>query len=96
MELQALIESLLFVADQPVTARQLANALETEKTAVEEALSALDEAYVREEHGLRLQHKGDRVQLVTAPEAAPHIQRFLGLESSRPWRPWPSLPTGSQ
>lgn len=84
MELQALIESLLFVADQPVTARQLANALETEKTAVEEALSALDEAYVREEHGLRLQHKGDRVQLVTAPEAAPHIQRFLGLELSRP------------
>ncbi len=84
MELQTLVESLLFVADQPVTAGQLARALEAEETAVEEALSALDEAYIREARGLRLQRKGDRVQLVTVPEAAPHIQRFLGLELSGP------------
>jgi segregation and condensation protein B len=84
MELQALVESLLFVADQPVTARQLANVLEVEEAAVEEALSALGEAYVEGERGLRLQRKGDRVQLVTVPEAAPHIQRLLGLELSGP------------
>ena len=84
MELGALVESLLFVADQPVTARQLANVLEVEEAAVEGALSALDEAYVDGGRGLRLQRKGDRVQLVTVPEAAPHIQRLLGLELSGP------------
>jgi segregation and condensation protein B len=75
---------LLFVADQPVTARQLANVLEVEEAAVEEVLAALDEAYVEGRRGLRLQRKGDRVQLVTVPEAAPHIQQFLGLELSGP------------
>jgi segregation and condensation protein B len=84
VELRALIESLLFVADQPVTARQLANVLEVEEAAVEEVLLALDEAYVEGGRGLRLQRKGDRVQLVTVPEAAPHIQQFLGLELSGP------------
>jgi segregation and condensation protein B len=84
VELRALVESLLFVADQPVTARQLANVLEVEEAAVEEVLSALDEAYVEGRRGLRLQRKGDRVQLVTVPEAAPHIQQFLGLELSGP------------
>jgi segregation and condensation protein B len=84
VELQALVESLLFVADQAVTARQLAGVLEVGEAAVEEALSALDEAYVQEERGLCLQRHGDRVQLVTAPEAASYVQRFLGLELSGP------------
>ena len=84
MELQALVESLLFVADRPVTAGQLASALEVEEAAVEAALSALDGVYTDEARGLCLQRKGDRVQLVTVPEAGPHVQRFLGLELSGP------------
>ena len=31
--------------------------------------------------GVRLQRRGDKVQLVTRPEAAAHIERFLGLET---------------
>jgi segregation and condensation protein B len=31
---------------------------------------------------VRLQRKGDRVQLVTRPEAAAYIERFMGLENS--------------
>ena len=31
---------------------------------------------------MRLQRQGNKVQLVTAPEAAERIQRFLGLEST--------------
>ncbi len=84
VELQSLVESLLFVADQPVTARQLAGALDAEEAAVEKALSALDEVYVQGERGVRLQRHGDRVQLVTAPETALYVQRFLGLELSGP------------
>jgi len=84
VELQALVESLLFVADQPVTASQLAKALEVAESAVEEALAALDSMYVQGACGLRLQRHGKRVQLVSAPEAAGHVQRFLGLELSGP------------
>ncbi|MBC7250717.1 MAG: SMC-Scp complex subunit ScpB [Anaerolineae bacterium] len=80
LELTSLIESLLFVADAPVTPAQLAAALDVEPQAVEKALEQLDQDYQR--RGLRLQRKGGRVQLVTAPEAAPAIERFLGLELS--------------
>ncbi|MCR4408254.1 MAG: SMC-Scp complex subunit ScpB [Anaerolineae bacterium] len=78
MELTSLIESLLFVADAPVTPAQLAAALDVEPKAVETALDQLAVDYQR--RGLRLQRKGGRVQLVTAPEAAPAVERFLGLE----------------
>ena len=84
MELEALVESLLFVADRPVTVRQLARSLEVSEGAVEEALAALDEATLQGRRGLRLQRQGDRVQLVTASDTASYVQRFLGLELSGP------------
>lgn len=34
------------------------------------------------DRGIRLQRHGDQVQLVTAPEAAPAVERFLGLEGA--------------
>ena len=77
-DLQALLESLLFVADEPVSVRRLAEALEVTTQEVEAALSGLRDACER--RGVRLQRAGDRVQLVSAPEAAAHIERFLGLE----------------
>lgn len=80
MELKALIESLLFVADRPVTAEHLATALDVPEEEVEAALQALREEY--QERGIRIQQKGERLQLVSAPEAGPHIERFLGLEIS--------------
>lgn len=80
MELKALIESLLFVADRPVTAEHLATALDVPVEEAEAALQALREEY--QERGIRIQQKGERLQLVSAPEAGPHIERFLGLEIS--------------
>lgn len=77
-KLAVLLESLLFVADEPVTTRRLAQTLEVATDNVEAALATLQQAYV--ERGVRLQRAGDRVQLVSAPEAASHIERFLGLE----------------
>jgi segregation and condensation protein B len=74
----ALLESLLFVADEPVTASQLAQAVDTTSEAVEAALEILHAAC--SERGVRLQRHGRRVQLISAPEAAPYIERFLGLE----------------
>jgi segregation and condensation protein B len=74
----ALLESMLFVASGPVSTGRLAKALETTPAAVTSLLHSLAEDY--RERGLRLQWSGSAVQLTTAPEASPVIERFLGLE----------------
>jgi segregation and condensation protein B len=79
LSLAAKVESLLFVADAPVSVGRLAEALETTPGQIEQALAELEEATTG--GGLRLQRAGSRVQLITAPEAAPCIERFLGLEA---------------
>lgn len=75
---KALIESLLFVADGPVPLAKLERTLGLERPALEEALAAL--AAECATRGLRLQRLDGRAQLVTAPEAAPYVESFLGLE----------------
>jgi segregation and condensation protein B len=77
---KCIIESLLFVADEPVQVESLAAVLEISVEQVEEALTDLTLDY--EERGLRLQRKSNRVQLVTAPESSESVRRFLGMELS--------------
>jgi segregation and condensation protein B len=72
-----LIESLLFIAGEPVTVTQLAHALELAPDAVEAALEQL--AAACRERGVRVQRAGESVQLVSAPEAAAVVERFLGI-----------------
>jgi segregation and condensation protein B len=72
-----LLESLLFIAGEPVTVTQLAHALELSADAVEAALEQL--AAGCRERGVRVQRSGEGVQLVSAPEAAAVIARFLGV-----------------
>lgn len=75
-----LVESLLFVAGEPVTVGQLARALELPADAVEAALEEL--AAQCRSRGIRLQRHGEGVQLVSAPEAARAVGRFLGVQAS--------------
>jgi len=79
LPLQSLIESLLFVADEPVTIDQLALVLQTSADEVAAAVGNLSQEYAQQ-RGMRLQQKGQRVQMVTAPEATEYVRRFLGLE----------------
>jgi segregation and condensation protein B len=78
LSLEAAVEALLFVADSPVSVGRLAEALQVTPEQVERALDDLEATYA--ERGLRLQRAGSRVQLITAPQVAPAIERFLGLE----------------
>ena len=77
LTLEAIVEGLLFVADTPVSVSHLAEVLERGERDVEAALQSLAET--TKGRGVRLQRKDNRVQLVSAPEAAPAIERFLGL-----------------
>ena len=77
--LPLLIESILFVAEGPVDVDTLMKATRMGKRDVEKALDELDQRF--ESGGIRMQRDGDLIQLVSAPEAGPVIERFLGLES---------------
>ena len=79
--LSALVESLLFAAEEPLSVARLAGVLQVTDEAVEGALAELRAAQLATPaSGLRLQRRGDRLQLVTQPEAAPYIERLLGLD----------------
>ena len=79
-DLVKIIEGLLFVAPEPVTVSHLAAAIECDPKDVEIALQQLQEAGL--ERGIRLQQHGKKVQLVSAPDLADYIERFLGLSVS--------------
>jgi len=76
----ARLEALLFVAPGAVTPEQLAAALDISAAEVETELAALEAEY--SQRGLRLQRHQGRVQLTTAAEAAPLVEKFLGLEAT--------------
>lgn len=79
-EAKAILESILFVADEPVTTARLADALQVERSLIGEAAQSLARDYSG--RGLRVQYHDGHVQMVTAPEFAPYVERFLGLQYS--------------
>jgi segregation and condensation protein B len=78
--MECLVEALLFVSDGPVAIDDLAKAVQTDRGTIEQAVQRLAVACIS--RGLRLVHSGARVQMVTAPEASPAIERLLGLTTS--------------
>jgi segregation and condensation protein B len=77
--LKGLLESLLFVADGAVALAKLERTLGIDRETLERTIAALREDYV--DRGLRVQRFDGRVQMVTAPEAAPYVESFLGLSN---------------
>ena len=80
LPLSVQLEAMLFVAAEPVTAAQLAAALDVAPSVVERGLNELDTALAN--RGLRLQRNAGRFQLTTAPQLAELVERFLGLEAT--------------
>lgn len=82
LPLDAALESLLFVAEEPVEPRQLARVFGLDDAAVAAGLQELSEHYRAAGRGLRLQERNGRYQLVTVPAAAALIETFLNLDVS--------------
>jgi segregation and condensation protein B len=72
------IEALLFVASEPLTAGQLADSLSLPPG---EVTAATQELGSRLTGGLRLSHLDGRYRLVTAPELAATVRKFLQDEA---------------
>jgi segregation and condensation protein B len=82
LALAALLESLLFVASEPVSLAQLAGAVTAPEAVVVEQLQQLAKFYLEQQRGLRLQNYNGKYQLVTMPEAAAYIEHFLNLDTT--------------
>ncbi len=79
--LPALVESLLFVAEEPQELGALAKSLGVTRQRVERVVEEL--IATPDGRGVLLQRLGDRVQLVTTPDAAPYIERLMEVEHGR-------------
>lgn len=75
---EALLEAVIFASPQPVAVEALSNIAGLTIEETESTLAALGATLAT--RGLRLQRNRNRVQLVSAPEAAPHIEELLGLD----------------
>ncbi len=76
-ELPWVLEALLFIAEEPLTAGALASAAGVSDGAVKKGLLRLAADY--EARGLRLVEDGHRYQLVSAPAFAPYVTQLLGM-----------------
>ena len=78
---EAQLEALLFVAERPLTRREIAAVAGVDRATVDARLGDLEVAL--SERGVRLVLSGDRVELVTAPDAGALIARYIGADAVR-------------
>jgi segregation and condensation protein B len=77
----AQLEALLFVAERPLSRREIGTLAGVPTEVVDERLGDLEVAL--REHGVRLVAVGERVELATAPEAGALIARYIGADGLR-------------
>lgn len=75
------LEALLFIAERPLSRREIATLCAADAVTVDALLGDLEVAL--RDRGIRLAVLGDEVQLVTAPESGPLIGRYTGAGESR-------------
>ena len=76
-ELESRLESILFVAGEPVALTALCAGLETDPDTLGKALARLEESYLREGRGLRLLYTDKTAQLTSAPENGEAVEKVL-------------------
>jgi segregation and condensation protein B len=75
------LEALLFVAERPLSRREIASLAGVDRDTVDQRLGDLEVTLAR--RGIRLLIDGDRVELATAPEAGALVARYVGVDAIR-------------
>ncbi len=78
---EAQLEALLFVAERPLTRREIAMVAGVDRATLDERLGDLEVTLAG--RGIRLALSGERVELVTAPEAGALVARYVGADAVR-------------
>jgi len=78
---EAALEALLFVAERPLSRREIATVFVADRADVDARLGDLEVSLGK--RGIRLLLSGDRVELVTSPEGGAAIARYVGTDAIR-------------
>src|SRR5215207_2520394 len=81
-ELMSIIEALVFVSDEPLTVKVIADVLKEEKSWVEVAVESLASEFNERNGGLMLREVAGGWQLATRPEHHEHVRAFLKSKPS--------------
>ena len=81
-ERAAIVEALIFVSDEPLSAKAIADVLKEDKQVVAETVAALAEEFNRRNGGLQLREVAGGWQLATRPEFHEHVRAFLKTRPS--------------
>ena len=75
------LEAVLFVAERPLSRREIASLAGTDLATVDARLGDLETSL--RTRGIRLLVDGDRVELATAPDAGAIVARYVGADAIR-------------
>ncbi len=78
---EAQLEALLFIAEKPLSRREIASLAGVDRATVDERLGDLEVSLAG--RGVRLILAGDRVELATAPEAGALVAHYVGADAVR-------------
>ena len=78
---EAALEALLFVAERPLSRREIASLAGTDRATVDARLGDLEVSL--RSRGIRILADGDRVELATAPEGGALVARYVGADAVR-------------
>jgi segregation and condensation protein B len=81
-ELKAIVESLIFVAEEPINAKTIADVVDLDREAVEKAIEGLTKDYDERPGGLQLREIAGGWQIATKPEHHEHIRAYLKSKPS--------------
>ena len=81
-ELMALVEAMIFVADEPVTSKLLAEVLQEEKESIDAAAEELAREYEERGSGLQVRAIAGGWQLATRTEFHEEVRQFLRTRPS--------------
>jgi segregation and condensation protein B len=81
-ELITILEALIFVADEPISAKDLANVLEEDAEFVQSAIEELSAEYEQRKSGLMLREIAGGWQITTKTELHEEIRKFLKTRPS--------------
>ncbi len=76
-ELVSAIEAIVYAAEEPATAAQMAQVLGVEVGAVQQALEALAQRYVSDDYGVELRPVAGGYRMATKPQHHESVRQFL-------------------
>jgi segregation and condensation protein B len=81
-ELVAVVEALIFVADEPITTKLMSDVLDEDKQAIEAAVEQLRAEYENRESGLQIREIAGGWQIATRTEFHEEVRKFLRTRPS--------------